>query len=107
MMNRIKIFDTIGKAEELLPLNKPKMVIVSGSKYCFVRTADGIRAFSDLCPHQRASLSQGTVTAFGEIVCPLHQYRYDLSLGEESTKRCSGIRFLKITVDHEGVFLTL
>lgn len=35
-------------------------------------------AISDRCPHNGESLSRGRLNPFGEVVCPLHGYRFRL-----------------------------
>jgi len=101
----LKIFKSFEEAETKLPNRKPIKVIVRDTPYCFVRIGDEIKAFSNLCPHQKASLSEGFVTQFNEIVCPLHEYRYNLNIGSESSSRCEGIVFIQITITPDGVFL--
>ena len=101
----LKIFSSIEEAKAKLPNRKPVKVIARDKPYCFVRIDDDIKAFSNLCPHQKASLSEGFITQFNEIVCPLHEYRYDLNLGNESSARCEGIVFIQITISPDGVFL--
>ena len=44
-------------------------------------TADGQRTYSAVCPHMGGPLDQGRVEN-GEVVCPWHRYRYDLTTGE-------------------------
>ena len=106
-MGQIQIFNSQEIAFEKLPEGQPRKVIVHGVPYCFVRIRQDIRAFSDLCPHQRANLSQGIVTSYGEIVCPLHQYRFDLQRGEESSLKCESLQFFETKVTDNGVFLYL
>ncbi len=106
-MTQVRIFNSQEIAFEKLPDGKPRKVIIDGTPYCFVRIKNVIRAFSDFCPHERANLSEGIVTAYGELVCPLHHYRFDLELGEESSLRCGGLRFYEIKVTGDGVFLCL
>jgi len=107
MDQQVRIFDSLDTAIKMLPEGKPRKVIVRNLPYCFVRLQSDIRVFNDLCPHQRASLSGGVVTSFEEIVCPLHNYRYDLHLGTESNLRCEGLQFLKVTINDHGVYLHL
>lgn len=39
-----------------------------------------IRALDDACPHQGASLGQGTVVR-GNLICPLHSWVFDIDTG--------------------------
>ncbi len=107
MADRIKIFGSYEEAKTNLPNRKPVKVVIRQRSFCFVRIENEIKAFSNLCPHQRASLSDGFITQFNEIVCPLHAYRYDLKLGVESSSRCDGLEFLNLQIQPDGVFLII
>jgi nitrite reductase/ring-hydroxylating ferredoxin subunit len=106
-MRRVRIFETIEESRKRLPDKQPKKVVIGGKPFCFVRFGNKIRAFSDLCPHQRASLSDGKITGYNELVCPLHAYRFDLELGDESSMRCGNLLFLEVKSTEEGVFVLI
>jgi len=57
---------------------------VVGLTLALVRAGEEIVALSDRCPHAGGSLGQGWVEE-GEIVCPLHRWRFRLSDGRCST----------------------
>ncbi|MEM6261457.1 MAG: Rieske (2Fe-2S) protein [Bacteroidota bacterium] len=48
---------------------------------CLAKIFDDWYATDLLCPHMEAPLSRGKVTAEGQIVCPWHQYVFDLKTG--------------------------
>jgi 3-phenylpropionate/trans-cinnamate dioxygenase ferredoxin subunit len=52
----------------------------SFSEVIFVLDADQLYAFKNKCPHQGAKLN-GCQIAEGKVICPLHQYRFDLAHG--------------------------
>lgn len=56
---------------------------IFGERYFFVHGADGnIRCFVNRCPHQSARLvQQNTGKCAGRIVCPNHQWAYDINSG--------------------------
>ncbi len=57
-----------------------KTVTVDGKTVAVFRTADGIRAIDDCCPHMGASLSGGWVEN-GVVTCPWHAWRFRLADG--------------------------
>ena len=59
---------------------------VLGLALAIVRAGEEIVALSGRCPHAGGSIGQGWVEE-GEIVCPLHRWRFRLSDG-----RCSTVR---------------
>ena len=55
---------------------KPLRREVAGQAIVLWRSASGIRAFRDRCPHRNYPLSQGRVDD-GHLVCPYHGWRFD------------------------------
>ena len=103
----VKVFSSKEAANSALPLNQPRKVIISGKSYCFVRTPSGIYAVDDACPHQKTSLSGGFVNAFDEIICPLHEYRFSLKDGSESSLRSHDVEILRVEIHDDGVFVNV
>ena len=54
--------------------------IHSKQEYCIVNLEGELHAIDNLCPHQSASLGLGEIKG-DEIICPLHQYRFNLKTG--------------------------
>ncbi|MDX8466365.1 Rieske 2Fe-2S domain-containing protein [Mesorhizobium sp. VK23B] len=55
---------------------RPKRILLDGSPLVLFRSAQGIAALFDRCPHRLVELSTGKVVG-GEIECPYHGWRYD------------------------------
>ena len=100
-----RIFPSKAEAESVLPPNAPQKLILNGKPLCIVRINKEIFAMDDTCPHNKASLSGGWVNTFNEIICPLHEYRYDLISGRESALRCDDLQTYRVRADDDGVFL--
>ncbi len=54
---------------------------INGRQVCFAQHNGNIYAFQEKCPHAGGSLSAGYIDALGNIVCPLHRYKFSLSRG--------------------------
>ncbi|MBF9263335.1 flavodoxin domain-containing protein [Paracidovorax cattleyae] len=63
---------------------QPLQVKLLGEAWALVRTADGLIALRDVCPHRNAPLSAGCVVN-GALECPYHGWRFG------SDGRCVGI----------------
>ena len=107
MASKIKIFASKDDAYNALLLNVPRKVIIADRKICMVRTTKGIFALNDACPHQRASLSDGKINAFDEIICPLHEYRFNLINGREANQQSGDADIYHIDIEDDGIFLTI
>ena len=67
--------------EHDVPAEGGLRVLVGGRAVALFRTADGIVAFDDSCPHAGAPLSEG-VWREGCVVCAWHGFRFDDRTGE-------------------------
>jgi nitrite reductase/ring-hydroxylating ferredoxin subunit len=77
-----------------------KMVKVDGRRICVVRTADGVHAIDNACPHEGYGMTQGDLD--GDLVtCAWHNWKFRVSdgvcvLGEED------IQTHGVDIDDEG-----
>lgn len=56
--------------------DKPRAFTVAGEKVALWRSAEGVHALVDRCPHRGVQLSLGKVTG-GCLECPFHGWRFD------------------------------
>ena len=70
----------VGAIEEI-PVGGMKRFDVEDREIAVARIETGIYAFDDRCPHMNAPLHQGKLER-GQVVCPLHKTRFDLTTGE-------------------------
>ncbi len=79
---------------------------VVGKKMCFMRTAAGVFAIQDKCPHNGFSLSQGIPTEDGlSIVCPLHRYQYNMQTGRCSHSSGGGAHVFPVEEREDGLYI--
>lgn len=52
-----------------------------GRKICIGRHDGNVFAFAYKCPHAGGILADGFIDALGNVVCPLHRYKYDMKNG--------------------------
>ncbi|MDX2196151.1 MAG: nitrite reductase (NAD(P)H) small subunit [Cytophagales bacterium] len=100
-----KVFDSENDAVKNIPLNKAVTVLAGKHKICMARTPQGYFAVSDTCPHNGASLSKGMCNTLGEIVCPWHNYTFDLKLGHCSTDNAYGVEVYKVDIRNDGLYI--
>jgi nitrite reductase/ring-hydroxylating ferredoxin subunit len=67
---------------EQLPPGKLCRIRINNFFLCLAHTTQGnVYAIEDNCPHRGAPLHQGRLNDYEEIICPLHDYRFDLRTG--------------------------
>lgn len=107
MPEKNKIFSS---REELMNKVKKGEIIslsVEGKPVAITQTKTGFYAFKDQCPHNRVALSDGKCNMFDEIVCPWHNYRFDLKTGNETSSHGHFLEIYHLEISDEGVYLIL
>jgi len=97
-----KIFDGQKEAEKRISINTPQLVVIGKVRICLVRTSRGFYAVSDQCPHRRESLSKGAINYLGEIICPGHNYIFNLGSGVEANGSCPNVATYPVEVTDDG-----
>lgn len=87
-MSGILLFESREEAEKVIPLRVVKKVRIDKVVVCLARTSKQFFAFEEQCPHRSDDMSKGKINSQSEVVCPWHNYRFNLLSGEESSQRC-------------------
>jgi nitrite reductase/ring-hydroxylating ferredoxin subunit len=66
-----------------LPDGKATCVKSGDVKLCLIKLNGAVHAIENRCPHLGLPLGRGKIES-GEIVCPFHGSRFDISTGENS-----------------------
>ena len=106
-MNWIRIFDSIESAKLAVPEQSSRLVILREVRICLVNHQNKFFAVEDRCPHLGASLSKGIVNYMGDVICPLHEYRFNSKTGDECDNKCDRAKTYQLKVDNEGVFIEM
>lgn len=104
-MKWIKIFDSTEQAHQKFEERNLIKVIIGKKELCLVKHQNEFFAISDVCPHQFESLSKGNITPYGEVVCPLHFYRFNLKTGIECEQRTKGLNTYTVRADDYGLYI--
>lgn len=89
---------TVGEIPQVMP----KKVHVSGRSVLLCRTSEGeVRALDELCPHKMESMAYGVVFE-DRLICPHHQYSFDLQTGQSSMRRCPPATTYAVAVSASG-----
>jgi 3-phenylpropionate/trans-cinnamate dioxygenase ferredoxin subunit len=98
-----KIADEITELE--FPANNIAVVEVNGKKICLGRHRDELFAFAFKCPHAGGILADGFIDALGNVVCPLHRYKYDMRNGRNVSGEGYYLKHWPVEQREDGIFV--
>ena len=78
---------------------------VNGKKICVGKHNDRFFAFAYKCPHAGGFLADGHIDALGNIVCPLHRYKYSMENGRNTSGEGYYLKHWKVEWRENGVFV--
>ncbi len=82
-----------------------KKVEAFGRTVAVFRTAKGVFALDDTCPHRGASLSEGCLSERGEVLCPLHGWPFDLGSGAYTDSPRIKVQTYEVLVRDDMIYL--
>jgi nitrite reductase/ring-hydroxylating ferredoxin subunit len=106
-MEWIKIFSGEPEALERIKPDKPQLIILHGKRICVVHHGNTFAAVQDACTHNGESLSKGHVNYLGEIICPWHNYCFNMESGREIQGRSTDLITYPIKIDTSGFYIGL
>ena len=87
-----------------IPAGRGRTCEVLDLRLAVFRTGATIIALTDRCPHAGGSLGQGWIEE-GEVVCPLHRWRFKLHDGRCSTMRGQGVHRFAAEIRQDQVWV--
>jgi 3-phenylpropionate/trans-cinnamate dioxygenase ferredoxin subunit len=94
--------------EELCASGNTLMEInVGNKKICVGIYKELMFACANKCPHAGGRMADGWVDAMGNIVCPLHRYRFNLSNGRNVSGEGYHLKTYPIDTREDGIYVGL
>jgi len=78
---------------------------VAGKKICIAVKSETIHACAAKCPHAGGMMANGYVDALGNIVCPLHRYRFSLQNGRNTSGEGYFLKVYPVETRPDGIFV--
>ncbi|MCV6639316.1 nitrite reductase small subunit NirD [Candidatus Albibeggiatoa sp. nov. NOAA] len=95
---------TIGTLNDIPQMGATTVETPNG-RYAIFRTRnDDVFALRDQCPHKQGPLSQGIV-AGNIVICPLHNWRIDLTSGKVQAPDSGCVNTLPIEAQADGTLI--
>ena len=85
--------------------NNLAQVEAGGRKICLGRHNGQLFAFAPKCPHAGGRLVHGYIDASGNVVCPLHRYKFSMKNGRNMSGEGYYLKHWPVEVREEGVFV--
>ena len=98
-----KIADHINEIE--FGDNNIWIVEMQGKKICIGKYHDLLFGFAYKCPHAGGILADGYIDALGNIVCPLHRYKYNLQNGRNVSGEGYYLKNWPVETRPDGVYV--
>ena len=92
---------------QAIPERKIKKLTAGEKRLALLRIGELIHVFDAQCPHRGADLSQANINGAGELICPLHQYRFDLKTGQVKSGYCGDLEIFPCELKENGLEITL
>lgn len=87
--------------------NGVAVVEVKGKKICIARYQHEWYGFAFKCPHAGGIMADGYIDAAGNVVCPLHRYKFSLKNGRNTSGEGYYLKTYPVNSTEEGIFLGL
>ena len=78
---------------------------VANKIICIAFRNNSLTACTQKCPHAGGILSDGFIDALGNIVCPLHRYKFNLQNGQNISGEGYFLKTFPVEIRNEGVFI--
>ncbi|HET6768256.1 MAG TPA: Rieske 2Fe-2S domain-containing protein [Chitinophagaceae bacterium] len=98
-----KVADSLGEIE--FASNNIAVVDLEGKNICLAKSNDGVFAFAYKCPHAGGVLAEGFIDPLGNIVCPLHRYKYNIANGRNVSGEGYYLKHWPVQIKEDGVFI--
>ncbi len=78
---------------------------VNGKMLCIAKHYDQLFACTQKCPHAGGLLVDGYIDMVGNLVCPLHKYKYSLKNGRNISGEGYYLKTFRVEEKEDGVFV--
>ena len=78
---------------------------VNGKKICIAKFDEHVFAVAYKCPHAGGIIADGYIDALGNVVCPLHRYKYSLANGHNVSGEGYYLKHWPVEFRENGVYV--
>lgn len=78
---------------------------INGKRICIGRYSDKLFAFAYKCPHAGGVLADGYIDAIGNVVCPLHRYKFNIANGRNTSGEGYYLKHWPVEQREDGIYV--
>ncbi|HSU27661.1 MAG TPA: Rieske 2Fe-2S domain-containing protein [Chitinophagaceae bacterium] len=78
---------------------------LDNKQICLAKHKDSYFAFAYKCPHAGGILADGHIDAIGNVVCPVHRYKYSIANGRNTSGEGYYMKTYPVEIREEGVYV--
>ncbi len=80
---------------------------VKGKTICLIKHNDQLFACTQKCPHAGGILADGFIDGLGNLVCPLHHYKFSLQNGRNVSGEGYFLKIFSVEIKEDGIYVNL
>ena len=80
-------------------------IVVAGKTVCISLFKNQLSACSQKCPHAGGHMADGYIDAQGNIVCPLHRYKFSLQNGRNLSGEGYYLKIWPVEQREDGIYV--
>ena len=105
-MKKVTFHKIANSVEEIeFGVNNLVQLNAGGKKICLVKHDETLFACTAQCPHASGVLADGFIDPLGNIVCPLHRYKYDLKNGRNVSGEGYFLKTYAVEIRDDGIYV--
>ena len=86
--------------------NQMCVLEVEGKKITLAKHEEALYAFAYKCPHASGIMADGFVDALGQVVCPLHRYRFNIKNGRNTSGEGYYLKIYPLEMRTDGIYIS-
>jgi len=101
----VKIADDVSHLQ--FGANHLALADAGDKKITVARFEDQLYAFAFKCPHASGILADGWIDPLGNVVCPVHRYKYNIKNGRNVSEEGYYLPHYPVELREDGVYVGL
>ena len=98
-----KIADDLNEIE--FSENNIAIVNWNGKNICIGKYKEAVFAFAYKCPHAGGILADGYIDVLGNVVCPVHRYKYNMANGRNTSGEGYFLKHWPLEIKDDGLYI--